>query len=311
MPIHESDPWREQYFEEITCPRDIHIPTDDIDAYRLNPRHRSVYDKLLVAEAQDIECGAHDVAPLRYPVFCKPVTNLRGMGAGSRVVRNEAEFEEQCREGYFWMRLLTGEHVSTDFAVVDGEAAWCRHALGVPSGGGTFDYWVVQARSRPRLERYCADWIRKHLSEYTGMINIETIGGLIIEVHLRFADQWPDLYGYRWLRALVRLYQYGSWDLPEAERADGFSVVLFGPHGVPYRHPPEEQLNAYRAMLGVSSIQITFFDDRPPNSHAMPPGGFRLAIVNCFNFQVGLRVRSTMAVEFGVADWGRAEKLAS
>ena len=27
------------------------------------------------------------------------------------------------------------------------------------------------------------------------MINLETIGGRIIEVHLRFADQWPDLYG--------------------------------------------------------------------------------------------------------------------
>jgi hypothetical protein len=30
------------------------------------------------------------------------------------------------------------------------------------------------------------------------MVNLETIGGRIIEVHLRFADQWPDLYGARW-----------------------------------------------------------------------------------------------------------------
>ena len=30
---------------------------------------------------------------------------------------------------------------------------------------------------------------------YTGMVNFETIGGRIIEAHLRFADQWPDLYG--------------------------------------------------------------------------------------------------------------------
>ena len=40
MPIYECDPWREQYFAAVECPPDVHIPTDDIDAYRLNPRHR-------------------------------------------------------------------------------------------------------------------------------------------------------------------------------------------------------------------------------------------------------------------------------
>ena len=40
------------------------------------------------------------------------------------------------------------------------------------------------------------------------MVNLETIGARIIEVHLRFADQWPDLYGGEpWVESLVRLYQ--------------------------------------------------------------------------------------------------------
>ena len=33
-------------------------------------------------------------------------------------------------------------------------------------------------------------------------------------------------------------------------------------------------------MPGVSSVQITFHEDKAPEHHAMPPGGFRLAIVN-------------------------------
>jgi hypothetical protein len=102
------------------------------------------------------------------------------------------------------------------------------------------------------------------------MANFETIGGKIIEAHLRFADQWPDLYGAGWLAALVRLYEHGSWEFAEADRADGYSVVLFAPHGRRYRHPPPETVEAVRRMKGVSSVQITFHEARGPKHHAMP-----------------------------------------
>ena len=43
------------------------------------------------------------------------------------------------------------------------------------------------------------------------MANFETIGGRIIEVHLRFADQWPDLYGTGWVDALIAPLCDGAW----------------------------------------------------------------------------------------------------
>jgi hypothetical protein len=49
-----------------------------------------------------------------------------------------------------------------------------------------------------------------------------------------------------------------------------------------------------RAHPGVSSIQITFDEGKPPSAHAMPPGGFRLAIVNCWNLALGKRVRAAL-----------------
>jgi hypothetical protein len=36
-------------------------------------------------------------------------------------------------------------------------------------------------------EDYCSAWIRRHLGGYSGMANIETIGGRMIEVHLRLS----------------------------------------------------------------------------------------------------------------------------
>jgi hypothetical protein len=310
MPIHESDPWRAQYFGDVRCPPDVHIPTDDAAAFELNPRHRWVYDKLLVAQSQGLPCALSALAPPRYPMFSKPVTNLRGMGVGSHLLRNRQDFQKHCKAGDFWMKLLTGAHVSSDWAVVRGEPNWCRHALGMPGTGGTFDYWIIEALPRPLLEDYCRDWIRRNLPDYTGMLNVETIGGRIIEVHLRLADQWPDLYGRRWVDAVVQLYEHHEWDFHDAPTADQYSVALFGPHGIPYVHPSLAREAAYRSTPGVSSVQITFVGQRPLSEHAMPPGGFRLAIINCAALDVGLRLRMTMERDFGLGHFERLRRMA-
>lgn len=279
--------------------REARIPTDDTDAFNLYPAHRWTYDRFRIARSQGLDCGLHDAAPMRYPVFCKPVTNLKGMGVRSRVLSSESDYRENCGVGDFWMTLLTGEHVSTDCAVVDGAMAWCRHTLGIPGAAGTFDYWIVEERARPRLELYCCQWMRANLRGYTGMVNIETIGGRIIGTHLRFSDQWADLYGRKWFEAVASLYRGGTWDLINAGQAVGYSVVLFAPHGRRYVYPPAETLAAHEQGVGISSIQLTFSGDRPPEAQ-MPPEDFRLAVINCFNLDVGLRVRAALARDFGL-----------
>jgi hypothetical protein len=300
MPICEADPWRMQYFEAVRCPAHVRIPTEDPDAYQWNPKHHWVYNKLLVAESQGIPCGPHGVTPHMFPVFSKPIINLRGMGVDSHVLASLADYERYQTCGHFWMTLLKGEHVSTDIAVRNGNAVWFRHSQGIPLHEGTFDYWLVEAKPRAPLERYCFEWIARHLAGYTGMINIESIGGRIIEVHLRFADQWPDLYGPQWLDAVVGLYSRGVWDLEDRGRRDGYSVVLFGAHGRTYRHPSARLIQEIRRMPEVTSVQVTFHEDRPPESHSMPPGGFRLAIVNGWDFEVCRAARDRFAAAFGV-----------
>jgi hypothetical protein len=298
MPICEADPWRMQYFEDVDCPEDVRIPTEDGDAWSWYPKYKWVYNKLAIAESQDLVCGPHGLDPPSFPVFSKPIYNMRGMGAGSAVFRSLKEYRLRQRPGHFWMPLFTGEHVSTDVAVVDGEPRWWRHSIGVPLTGGMFDYWVVLAESRPEIEDYCGAWTRRNLAGYTGMANFETIGARIIEAHLRFSDQWPDLYGAGWTRALVGLYADGLWRFEDTDRRDGYSVVLFGAHGILYRHPPAELVDELRRAPQVTSIQITFHEDRPPSAHSMPPGGFRLAIVNCWDRQAGIAVRERLALSF-------------
>jgi hypothetical protein len=301
VPIVENDPWRAQYFVDAVCPDDVIIPTDDPDCYRLYPAHRWLYNKLRICETQGLEHGPHGIAPSRFPVFSKPIYNLRGMGVGGKVLRTRADYDREQTPGHLWMPVLSGAHVSSDVAVVDGEPVWWRHATGQALADGTFDYWSILAEALPALETYGGAWLRRHLRGYVGFANLETIGGTIIEAHLRFADQWVDLYGPGWLEGVVRLYADGRWQFADSARQTGYSVVLFGRHGVRWAIDPAD-VDGLRRMPGVSSIQITFHPDRPPDAHAMPPGGFRLAIVNCWNLGVGLLVRERLTRLFRAAD---------
>jgi hypothetical protein len=298
MPICEADPWRLQYFAHVTTA--AQIPTEDGDAWLWYPAQRWIYNKLAVALSQGLDAGPHGTPPPRFPVFSKPIINLKGMGVGSRVLKSQADYDEHYAPGHFWMALLEGPHVSSDVAVVAGEPRWWRHVTGKPAGEGTFDYWVIHAEPNEDIEAPCSVWIEKNLPGYSGMLNLETIDGTIIEAHLRFADQWPDLYGPGWVEALVELYERGAWNFADDERVEGYSAVLFGPHGRPYRHPQAAAVEEIKRAPGVTSVQITFHEDRLPERHAMPPGGFRLAIVNGFDLPATLAAREKFRKLFGL-----------
>ena len=298
MPIIERDPWRMQYFENISCPDDVIIPTDDEHAYELYPKHRWIYNKLLIGESQGLPCAPHGVPPREFPVFSKPIYNMQGMGVGGRVVESPEALAQVMSAGYMWMPLMTGEHISSDVVVVDGEPRWWRHTLGKSLGDGVFDYWTILADPKPEVETYCGEWLQRNLKGYSGAVNIETIGGRIIEVHLRFADQWPDIYGEGWLQAIVDLYASGRWSYEDRNRRTGYSVVLFGAHGIHYHHIEHSVIEELLSRPHITSIQMTFHENLPEELHAMPPGGFRLAVINCWDLEAGLHVREEMALRF-------------
>ena len=51
-------------------------------------------------------------------------------------------------------------------------------------------------------------------------------------------------------------------------------------------------------MPGVTSVQITFHEDKAAAHHAMPPGGFRLAVVNALSLPAGLAGREMLRTHF-------------
>ena len=51
-------------------------------------------------------------------------------------------------------------------------------------------------------------------------------------------------------------------------------------------------------MPGVSSLQITFYETKHPSEHPMPPGGFRLGIINSFDLTEAKAARRALAASF-------------
>jgi hypothetical protein len=293
MPFVGVDSWRWQYFEGQAVPDGLIIPIDDAWAWDLYPAHRWVYNKLLICETQGLPHGPHGTEPKSYPVFSKPIYNMRGMGMGSRIVRDAADYKAGLQPGHMWMPLFTGRHVSTDAALLDGEPVWWRHTTGKPLGEGTFDYWTVHAAADPAIETYLGDWFRKHLGGFNGVVNVETMGGRMVEIHLRMAEQWLDINGPGWLPAVVDLYARGNWNFSDAGRRDGYSVVVFGAHATRWTID-RAAVRGLLARPGISSIQITFEETKDPAHHAMPPGGFRLAIINCWDLAAGRAAREEL-----------------
>ena len=296
MPFLSKDPFRECLFANTSCPEDVTVPVKDYDAYQLFPKYRWIYNKLTIAEIQGLTCAPHGVIPTSFPVFSKPIFNLKSMGAGSRILHNYQEYLDNYSPGHMWSELLDGEHISTDLAVLYGKVVWLAHTRGHPMPGGTFDRWDINVEIPCEHERYLIQFVETNLEGYSGMLNAEMIDGRIIEAHLRFSDQWVDLYPVEFLKAVIDLYQWHSW-CPSTELrnlVNGYSVVLFGSSGKRYwKKPDKESWEKIREDYpGVSSVTVTFLDETLSKYHSMPPGGFRLACVNGTCLESCLKVRN-------------------
>ena len=115
------------------------------------------------------------------------------------------------------------------------------------------------------------------MQDYTGMMNFETIGGTIIEAHLRFADQWCDLYGEGWVEALVKLYAEGHWTFADRTGRTAIPCPCLRVTAIAIRIRRHRVQSEVRAMPKVKSLQITFHEAQAAGGpcHAagwLPPG---------------------------------------
>ncbi len=208
----------------------VDLPVSDAAAWRLNPAHRHIYDKLRLALDAGLTAAPCGVAPMdlgiapEAEVFVKPITNLAGMGLSARSVRADAV---PLEPGSYWSERLTGMHTSSDCLVQDGEPRWFAHTRGSDEKDASRPiYWEIGA-DLPEAEAWISDWVQRNLAGYTGLCNIELIGGRPIEAHLRGSNGFFDLYGPDFMRAWVALVDGDDFS-PPPPIPGGYVISVFG-----------------------------------------------------------------------------------
>ena len=231
MPFVGLPPERAHLFADVEPVRDI--PVSDAAAWRLNPAHRGIYNKLELALDQGVSAAPAGIDPVgcglapEAAIFVRPIINLYGMGIGARAT---TAAEGATAPGTFWCQRLSGDQVSTDCLVADGAVRWFRHTrVAERAADGRPSHWAVGVEA-PEVELVVSAWVARHLAGYTGLANLELIGGTLIEAHLRGSTGFFEFYGADFLRAWVALVDEGHWREPAPEGSGHVrSVFVDGP----------------------------------------------------------------------------------
>ena len=186
------------------------IITDDFDAWEKLVNFRKIYDKLFIAYSQNISSGPMGIYPKEYPVIFKPIINLFGMSRGFKIINNVKEYDDNLKDGFFWMKYFPGKQINIDLILVDGNINFYSALLSVDNSDGTFNYH--ESIPDYQLDLKIVDWIKINLQNYTGCLNLEIIDNNIIEVHLRLNGDFY-LYNKDFVLELEKLYTKKQWNL--------------------------------------------------------------------------------------------------
>ncbi|MBK1647829.1 hypothetical protein [Rhabdochromatium marinum] len=253
------------------------VAVNDAAAWRLNPMHRQVYDRLQLALSAGLCAAPCGVPPADYglapqtELFVKPIINLSGMALGARAV---LAGEVPQEPGSFWCERLQGEQSSSDCLVERGEPRWFAHTRAAAERSDARPlYWEVGA-DMPQLEPILTGLVRQHLPGYSGLCNIELIGGRPVEMHLRGSNGFFDFYGPEFIAAWVDLVD-GRRFQPPPPIPGGFVISVFG----------TGRLDA-RAEQVAEAAGVSVQPD--PHTHD------RLAILRTCDLDAGLRVQQAL-----------------
>lgn len=144
-----------------------------------------IYDKLILAKKLGYNAGPAGVpVPFSAWYIVKPITNIRMMGRGSSKVYLAPESDNLVPDGYFWTEYFKGRHITVDYHF--GKQSTTAEGFKLPGSLTKFYKWqkIDYSFELPEL--------LKPIANKYEWFNIEIIGDRIIEVHLRYNDDFTN-----------------------------------------------------------------------------------------------------------------------
>ena len=184
--------------------------TSDAEAWvKYPPKFTWVYNKLQLAQSQNILCGPMGVYPPSdaYPVVFKPIINLYGMSRSFKIVKSQDEYDSCIQDGLFWEPYFSGQQYTIDFTLHKGKVLFTNILCSIPHRflPGIF---VLHRKVKRTIPTKVKKWVNKHLKHFTGNVNMEVIDSNIIEMHLRHNGDSHFLTSHSHAKYIVPIFEY-------------------------------------------------------------------------------------------------------
>lgn len=149
------------------------------------PADAWVYDKLVLARHLGYLCGPAGIAPAESGTYIvRPISNYRMLGRGSSIMQLNAECDI-IPDGYFWCEVFTGRHFSFDYN-------YGVQTLAVEGFREDLDRLDRFSSWRRVTDTFVLPAVLQAVADRNEWLNVEVIGDHIIEVHLRYNDDFRN-----------------------------------------------------------------------------------------------------------------------
>lgn len=186
----------------------------DSDVWKfIDPTDLWIYDRLILSKRLGHLCGPAGVPPPHESTYVvKPCVNFRMMGRGASLQKLSPNSHHTVPDGYFWCERFVGRHISLDYR-------WGEQVLAVegfkddPDRLNRFTKWK-KVDIKFTLPSFLQDISKKY-----EWLNVEMIDYKIIEVHLRYNDDFRNHDGDE----IIPIWKDEFYDSPCEDRI-GFIV---------------------------------------------------------------------------------------
>ncbi len=183
------NPYTDPFYTRLTSK----MPFFDKECYYRYPRFKQVYDKLWIVKSQGLPAGRLEKLKgkedkVAYPIFIKPRWgHLSASSKNCFKVSSAAELKKYVDyKNMMWSEFIDAKEGMTDFILLNGKIVHqITYVYSEKQNGFSDDWKYVSPESKPLP--IITEWVNHHMTDFTGVVNVQYRDAKIIEVGLRFA----------------------------------------------------------------------------------------------------------------------------
>lgn len=168
------------------------IPDFDYQAFNRYTNHNFVYDKLWVAKSQGLLCGElnnlKQNSNINLPIFIKPRWGHETATSKNCFKIKSWDELDNYRHipDMMWSEFIDAKEQMTDYILLNGKIVYQITYIYSKSQNEFIDDWKYISPDNKPIP-VITDWVNRHLSDFTGAVNVQYRDDKIIEVGLRLA----------------------------------------------------------------------------------------------------------------------------